>query len=99
MKYISLEERNIRDIKYHEFIEKLYDDLTSKKPYSEKQYLQKFDNMIKDNKCEIKSKCVNHNNNDGCNNLFSNYYSSNNVQISGLNQSNYIGNSTPSVFN
>ena len=84
-----------------ENLNKILDDISSKKPYSEKIYLIEFNRMLEK---ERNSYC-NYNCNDlqNCNGkeFFSNYYSSNNVIISGINHINhinYIGNSSPSPF-
>jgi hypothetical protein len=69
---------------------KILEDINSNRPYSEKKYLQEFNRMIER---DIKKS-------QNCNGkeFFTNYYSSNNVYISGINHTNYIGNSSPSPF-
>lgn len=93
-----------------DFQKKILEDIHSKKPYDEKKHLQEFDKMIeKDRKmnCHHNSFNKNYDNCNGncdgnCNyngeNFFANYHCSNNVHISGINNTNYIGNSSPSPF-
>jgi hypothetical protein len=74
---------------------KILNDINSNKPYCEKIYLKEFDRIVK--KDRINNYCYKLTNYNG-KEFFTNYYSSNNVIISGMNPTNYIGNSTPSPF-
>lgn len=95
MVYITLEQRKIQKEKQIKFLENVFEDLKSNKPDSEKKYLHK---MLKLNeKLMSKQNCSNYDGQCG-NEFFTNYHNSNGVCISGLVNSNYVGNSSPSLF-
>ena len=90
MKYTTIKEREQSKKEALSFLDKLFEDINSNKPYSEKKYLQEFDKMYKKN--EQKKNCINKNCiNKNCNgsNFFSNNINSNNVYISDLGTSGY----------
>lgn len=91
MVYITLEEKKEQKKKQIIFLNNVFEDLRSNKPESEKKYLQKI------LKIKEKSMCDNNYSEHG-NNFFTHYHSSNNVYISGLQNSNYVGNNTPNMF-
>lgn len=93
MKYISLENRKKQRENTQKFMKKLFEDIKSDKPYSEKKYLQQFDNTDKNNS-NVKCNYCNVNGQQ----FFTNHYGSNNVNISGIIHSNYYGHCTPSLF-
>jgi len=95
MTYITLEERKKQREINKIFIENLLKDINSDKPYSEKKFLQIFDNSNKENKSL--NRC-NGNKCGGGQEFFSNQYGSNNVNISNVIYSNYYGHCTPSLF-
>lgn len=74
---------------------KILEDINSNKPYVEKKYLQEFNRIIEKDR---KNNYCNNSQNCSGKEFFTNYYSSNNVYISGINHTNYIGNSSPSPF-
>ena len=75
--------------RYNNWMEGLKKDIKSNKPYAEKKYLQEFNNMsIRD--CYSDSNTNNYN----APSYHSNYYSSNNVNITG----NNIGNNVCCLF-
>jgi hypothetical protein len=95
MTCLTLEELKLQIKKSTDKQKKILDDINSNRPYSEKKYLQEFNRMIEKDKKN--SYCYNSQNCCG-KEFFTNYYSSNNVIISGINHTNYIGNSSPSPF-
>lgn len=72
--------------RYKDWMEGLWKDINSKKPYSEKKYLQQMNNIPRRKSC-----CDNNYDNKRDNyyanapNYYNNYYSSNNVYITGNN--------------
>ena len=95
MTCLTMQELKLQIKKSIDNQKKILDDINSNKPYSEKKYLKEFNKILekekKDNYC---------NNLQNCNgkDFFTNYYSSNNVIITGINHTNYVGNSSPSPF-
>ncbi len=94
MSYVSMEQRKKQREINKEFLRELFKDINSDKKYSEKKYLQEFDNMIKKNNCNKKCNMQNNYSQE----FFTNQYSSNNVHISDAVYSNYYGHRTPSLF-
>lgn len=90
-----MEERKLQREKDKKFLKELLKEINSDIPYSEKKYLQEFDNSLK--KSNSKNKCGN---NQCCygNEFYTNQYGVNNVNISGIAYSNYVGYCTPSIF-
>lgn len=95
MTCLTIQELKVQIKKSTDNQKRILDDINSNKPYIEKKYLKEFNRIIE--KDRNNNYCSNLQNCDGIE-FFNNYYSSNNVIISGINHTNYIGNSSPSPF-
>lgn len=84
---MSLTQQEIEE--FNNWMEGLRKDIKSNKPYANKKYLQQFNNMSKRNYC-----CDNNRDNCYAPSYHNNYYSCNNVYITG----NNIGAKVCSLF-
>lgn len=98
MTCLTLNELKLQVKKSTDNHKRILEDINSTKPYSEKIYLQGFNKIIEQDKKINYCNNLNNSNYSNGNQLFINYYSSNNVFISGINHTNYVGNSSPSPF-
>lgn len=95
MTCLTLEELEIKANKLVEYQKNLMIDIHSDRPFVEKKYLKEFNKTIeRDRKNNYCNNSYNYNGRE----FFTNYYSINNVSISDINNTYYIGNSSPSPF-
>lgn len=99
MTCLTIQELKLTIKKSIDIHKNILNDINSNKPYHEKIYLKEFNKIVeKDRINNYCYKLTNSNYNSNGKEFFTNYYSSNNVIISGMNSTNYIGNSSPSPF-
>ena len=96
MTCLTIQEIKVKIKKSIEYQNKILDDINSNRPHSQKKYLKEFNKMLERER--KRNNYYNHLQNCNGKEFFNNYYSPNNVIISGINHTNYIGNSSPSPF-